>query len=211
MAGSAALFASAVWRTPLLDLFETCLTSLGAVSWSAASPGREAILIAGVVLAIFMMQAFVATLGGLIARGLKTGQPPEPRRSRLVPLGLLILLVAVPVFAIEAYLRVKVDPALERLTVGSLAVIDFRKVPDFPVLPPKGSPIASLGGVRVRVDTDGEVRMPEKCMSRDGTEARPRPPRDPGLTRRRRPGGRTGVGAALHPSSRAMMPTNSRR
>jgi hypothetical protein len=174
-AGWTVLLASIAWLNPILRLIETCLTSLGAVEWCAGSPIREAILIYAVAPTVcFVPQALVAAVGGWIARHFGRSRAKTtitdltPRASRLARVVWLLMLVGIPAFSFETYLRLRVDPALRRLPQGSVAVVDFHTFPEFPVFPTKGSPLAKLAGTRIRVDSDADAWMPEFCVASNG-------------------------------------------
>ena len=111
--------------------------------------------------AIFLVpQMLFALVGGVVGRVASRNRrddlidsPIAPRR-RFLPLLSPLILVVLPVFAMEGYFRWKVDPASERMGAGSVAVYRPDNAPEFPYFFGRagGAPLTDV--TRVRIDGD---------------------------------------------------------
>ena len=110
--------------------------------------------------AIFLLpQMLFALVGGVVGRVASRNRrddlidsPIAPRR-RFLPLLSPLILVMLPVFAMEGYFRWKVDPAFERMAAGSTAIFrpdDARMWAMFSR--DDGNPLTAV--TRVRIDGD---------------------------------------------------------
>ena len=78
---------------------------------------------------------------------------PIASRRRFLPLLAPLILVVLPVLAMEGYFRWKVDPASERMAAGSVAVFGPDNAPVYAFFRPAGSaPLTDV--TRVRIDGD---------------------------------------------------------
>jgi hypothetical protein len=125
-----------------------------------------ATLLHGVGAVLFLAsQLMFALSGGVLFCVLRGRDEPYPNvpahhRRRLLPLLAPLLLVVLPMLAMEGYFRLKVDPTLIRLATGSIAVFDPSFAPEFavwyekPQLPPYAWFPALTVVTRVRIDDD---------------------------------------------------------
>ncbi len=110
---------------------------------------------------ILLPQLLIAVLGGLGSlvldrRRLAPDAAPISRRHRLRSLAASMMLVVVPVLAMEGYFRASVDPATARLPAGTVATLPLDALAGLPDYPGNET-ASSLGAARVRVDRDQEI------------------------------------------------------
>ncbi len=175
--GWAVVAACVAWPEPLRTWAIDLVVSLGAESYIAGSPAREAVIdYVAIPSLYFVPQLLLAVLGGLAARwGWRNldgarGADRLPGRSRPARFTVFVLLVLLPFVAVEGYFRARVDPAFARFKARSLAVMDINTIPGFPSQPAQGTPLATLVGARVRIQSDTGFWCPQRFTDAEGAQ-----------------------------------------